>query len=248
MALGYLAARETAMFAVRTLEIEGASRAVAADIREALRDTEGQSLVALDPGEVEARIERIPAVRFASVDRSFPHKLSVLIVSEKPLALLRVGDQGWIVSADGRVLREVEPRAHPRLPRIRLPQGTPLEPGARLRHPDARRPLALLAALSPSFPARPLAAESKSGELSLVVDGWVRIRLGDANRLEQKLAAAAAVLRSLSSEERAGLSYLDASVPERVVAGPKSQPVSESLEFGLEDPENKGFDTPENGA
>jgi hypothetical protein len=47
--------------------------------------------------------------------------------------------------------------------------------------------------------------------------------------LARKLAAAAAVLRSLPEEERLPLGYLDASVLERVVAGLDSQPSSEAL-------------------
>jgi cell division septal protein FtsQ len=226
--LAYLAARETAVFAVHTVEVSGAPSAVETDVRRALRDVDGRSLVVLDPGDVEARLEKIPYVRFAYVDRSFPHDLLVRIVAERPLALLRSGDKGWIVSAGGRVLGAVEPRAHQELPRIRVPLEVELEPGATLREAETSLALRLLAALPPRFPARPLAAESSGGEVSLVVEGWIKLRLGTPDRLEEKLAAAAAVLRSMTPEERVALSYLDASVPERVVGAAKSQLESES--------------------
>jgi cell division protein FtsQ len=223
----YAVARETAVFAVETVEVTGASPEVEAAARKALAGVVRDSLVALDPADVERRLERIPLVRLASVDRSFPHGLTVRIVGERPLALLRAGSKGWIVSADGRVLREADPRAHPRLPRIRLPADTSLSPGETVHAVGPRLALRLLAALPPRFPARPISAESEGGEASLVVEGWIKVRLGTAIRLEEKLAAAAAVLRSLTPEERAALAYLDASVPERVTAGAKPQPESE---------------------
>src|SRR5207253_9058177 len=46
----YGLARETSLFAVRSIVVEGAPPAVAADLRTALRSYEGRSLVAVDAG------------------------------------------------------------------------------------------------------------------------------------------------------------------------------------------------------
>jgi cell division septal protein FtsQ len=224
---GYALARETSVFAVRTVQVSGAPPEVAAEIRGALRDVLGDSLVALDPEDIEARVLELPSVRLAYVDRSFPHGLLVAVEPERPLALLTAGSEAWVVSADSRVLRAVESRAASRLPRIRLPGGTSLQRGERLGDPELRLALGLLRALPRDFPVRVLSAEATGGEVSLVVEDWIKVRLGPPDRLGAKLAAAGAVLRSLPPEERSALGYLDASVPERVAAGAKTQPESE---------------------
>jgi cell division septal protein FtsQ len=227
LVLAYAGARETSVFAVRAIEVPGASPTLAAEVRRALRDVEGESLVALDAGEVETTLRGLPSLSDARVDRSFPHALVVRVVPERPLALLRSGSEAWIVSAEGRVLRKVESRGSAKLPRIRLPDGASLRPGERVGK-EAAAALSVVRAVPNDFPVRVLSADVREGEASLVVAGWVRVRLGEPVDLGRKLEAAAAVLGSLPPEELAAFAYLDASVPARVVGGHKPQPESES--------------------
>ena len=104
----YGLARETSLFAVRSVEVEGASASVAADVRAALRSYEGRSLVAVDAGAVEQRADALPAVRSAVVDRAFPHTIRIRIAPEVPVAVLRRGSESWLVSARGRVIQPIE--------------------------------------------------------------------------------------------------------------------------------------------
>ena len=71
------------------------------------------------------------------------------------------------------------------------------------------------------------AVRSEEGELTFVLsstDGErPELRLGEPADVGLKLAVGALVLRSLSAEERADLAYLDVSLPDRPVAGSKSQ-------------------------
>ena len=76
-ALLYLGARETSVFAIRTVTVRGASPAVAAEVRRALRPLEGTSLLQLGSGEVDRRLASIPDVASARSDRAFPHTLTV---------------------------------------------------------------------------------------------------------------------------------------------------------------------------
>ena len=79
----YGLARGTSMFAVRTVEVQGASPALAAQVRAALRPVEGTNLLALKAGAIVPPVEELPAVRSASYDRDFPHTLRVRVVPEK---------------------------------------------------------------------------------------------------------------------------------------------------------------------
>ena len=225
--LAYLGARETGVFAFRTVEISGASRPVAEDVRKALVPLEGTSLVALDPHDVEQLLEGVPTVHAAHVDRAFPHGLSVEVEPEQPLAVFRDGARAWLVAASGRVIEPMEPTARAQLPRVRIDVSRTPTVGAQLPGDDAEAALAVLSALPGGFPGRVLyATVEEEGAVLALADG-PEIRLGEPTMLARKLAAAAAVLRSLPAEERIPLGYLDASVFERVVAGTDPQPSSE---------------------
>ena len=61
--LAYLGARETSVFALRTIDVEGAPEPVVAQIRQALKPLTGHSLASLDAKDVVRRVESLPTVR-----------------------------------------------------------------------------------------------------------------------------------------------------------------------------------------
>ena len=115
---GYLLARETSLFAIDTIEVQGGSAPVARQVREALAPFAGKPLVGLDGSAVLARVDALPTVFSASFDRDFPHTLRITVVPERPAAVLRRGPQSWLVSTRGRVMERLASSAVPRLPRI----------------------------------------------------------------------------------------------------------------------------------
>ncbi|TML58586.1 MAG: FtsQ-type POTRA domain-containing protein [Actinobacteria bacterium] len=100
----YLVARETPLFAVRSIEVSGVHGAAAAHVRAALRSLEGKSLLALHGSDVEGRLASVPDVQSATYDRAFPNTLRIVVVPERPVAVIRQGASAWLVSARGRVL------------------------------------------------------------------------------------------------------------------------------------------------
>jgi cell division protein FtsQ len=228
LALAYGAARETPLFSVRAVELRGATPGVAADLRGVLAEVEGVSLVALDRGALERRLRAVPSVREASVDRAFPHTLSVAVRPERPLAVIRDGARAWLVAETGRVVRTVEPPALAQLPRIRVDLARAPAVGSTLASGSVHDALRVLRAADAGLAPGILYASVAEGEVELVLRDRLAVRLGPPLDLTAKLAAARAVLASLSADERALMGYLDVSVPERVVAGPNAQPESES--------------------
>ena len=223
LALGYLAARSTSVFALRSVGVSGAGAVVEADVRAALRPLEGESLVTVDADSVERQLSALPSVRAARVDRAFPHGLRVVVVPERPVAVLRSGRAAWVVSERGRVIRAVESNTNRRLPRIWLAAGAAFEPGATLAIPTASKALRVVASLPARFPVPVRTARATGDGLVLVLSTELEVRLGPADDLGAKLAAAAAVLWALSATERAELDYLDVSLPERPVGGVNPQ-------------------------
>jgi cell division protein FtsQ len=222
LGLLYLAARETSVFAAEEVEITGGSRAVRESIREAVQPVVGESLVALDQDELRRRLEALPTVRAVRLDRAFPHTLRIAVSPELPLAILRQGEEDWLVSAEGRVMRTLD-RGSSSRPVVNVGDEVAVAPGEVANVVDVRHALAALRRLPRRFPVRVETARVEEGSVFLDLAGGAELRLGRPRQLALKLVAAARVLRALTAYERADLGYLDVTVPERPVAGPKPQ-------------------------
>lgn len=207
------------MFAIGELRIEGAPPRLARQIEHELAPLLGRSLVGLDGEGIVAQLEALPAVRTAGYDRAFPHTLVIRVVRERPAAVLRRGAESWLLSARGRVVRQLEQGAHPRLPRIWAPKTVPVEQGAVVADPAVLRSvLALRPVAAEGFPARIRTVRSDD-ELVFVLVSGLELRLGHDSELALKLAAAREILPLLDPPALGGPTYLDLSVPERPVAG-----------------------------
>jgi cell division septal protein FtsQ len=221
----YGLARETSLFAVNAIHVDGASPQVAAQVRNELRGYDGDSLVAIDAAAVEGRVDGLPAVRASKVDRAFPHTLHVSVVPEVPVAVLRRGAQSWLVSARGRVIAEVRLGARAALPRIWLPATTEIELGALLSQEGgglAARSLATF--VGSGFPNRITFVRALDGQITLGLRGGLEIQLGPPVDLRLKMAIVHKILPTLALPSQGGPDYLDLTVPERPVAGRNSQP------------------------
>jgi cell division protein FtsQ len=221
----YLVARETSLFALRTIDVRGVPGPVAEQAREALAPFLGHSLASVDTGAITERLAALPTVRSATVDRDFPHTLRLELRAERPVAVVRHGDEAWVVSARGRVMQVVESGTFVRLPRIWLTEDVPApRPGVFLLPDEGGLVVHTLGRIPDDFPVRVSTARGTPDDLVLVVDDTkAELRLGEAVEVRLKLAVAATVLESLSIDERQNLAYLDVSLPTRPVVSLKSQ-------------------------
>jgi hypothetical protein len=226
LALLYLAARMTPIFAVRAIEVTGASQSVRQAVRGAAEPFEGKSLVGLDGAALVDELEALPTVRSVTYDRAFPSTLRILVTPEVPLAVLRLGPDRWLVSQRGRVIRRYVRDPKERFPRFRLPQRANVVPGSVVSDESARVILAALVGAPSTFPVRIDKVSLAGGELTMELRaswGAPELRLGEPVDVRAKLAAAGIVLPSLAADYRESVAYVDVSVPERTVVGTNSQ-------------------------
>ena len=126
---GYWLLANSSAFAVSGVSVSGGGAILSAEVRQAaVGAVGGRSLLQVDAGAIEQAVERLPYVRSATVDRSFPHTLSIQVTTYRPVAAVRSGKSGYLVSSDGRVLDTGVP-AKSRLPVIRVARGLVLTPG-----------------------------------------------------------------------------------------------------------------------
>lgn len=213
--VAWLGARETGVFAVRTIEVAGAPPAVATQVRRALAVTRGTSLLKVDLDASLRAVEALPTVASARFDRAYPHTLHVVVVPETAVAVVRQGADSYLVSARGRVVARADRHDRPALARIWVKRSVELRLGAPTAG-DLRAAVTAVAPLAGSnFPGRVSSVTATPDTLTLRLRSGLEVRLGDPLDVALKLAVAARVIPLLT----AGTSYLDVAVPERPVAG-----------------------------
>jgi cell division septal protein FtsQ len=217
-ALAYVGARETSVFAVQAVDVRGGTPVLRAQVRAALADVVGTSLLKVGGTTVQSRIAPIPGVRSFTYDRSFPHTLRVVVRREVPVLVVRrvPGDDAVLVAASGRVIKELP---HPRLshlPRLWVKKTVPVTVGAPIPRSLAGAAAALAALRGAGLPGGVSTVTVGEGELSLRLSGGLEVRLGDTGDLRLKLAIARRILR-MTHAAAGGSGYLDVSLPERPV-------------------------------
>jgi cell division protein FtsQ len=213
----YAFARTSSLFAVETVRVEGTTPVVARLVAQELEPLVGTSLLAVDAADIVARVEALPEVRSASIDRSFPNKLVLDVRRELPAAVLRGGADSWLLSERGRVIRSVDRGAHPRLPRIWTSEQ--VEPGAIVSADATALAARVVRELRRGFPARVRTVSAGRAGIVLQLASGLDLRLGDGDELALKLAVAGRVLALVDP----ATDYLDVSIPERPVAGENPQ-------------------------
>jgi cell division protein FtsQ len=222
----YLVARDSALFAVQRVEIQGAPPAVSREVRAALRPLEGESLLRVDLDAVANRLAAIPSVRYARFDRAFPHTLVVTVAAERPVAVLRRGDEAWLVSARGRVIRSLQNPRRSSLPRVWAPITVSATAGDRLTDEPTLQAVRALAAVADSdLPARVRHARATEAGLTLVLAAGTEVELASDQELPLKLAVARRVLLALDPAREGWPAYVDLTVPGRPVVGFSSSKV-----------------------
>jgi cell division septal protein FtsQ len=215
-ALCYVLARETTVFAVRSVVVSGAPPRVAAHVRAALRPLDGRNLLRIDSAAVERRLEPLSDVASVSFDRDFQHTLRLVVTPAHSVAVLRRGPSAWIVSSDGRVIRSASMSAAPRLPRIWVAHATAVDVGTAVGDEDAARAIrAVAVARAQGLGVRIHSVRSSPDELTFVLASGLELRFGEDSALAEKVAVARRILLVAGSTS----GYIDIAVPTRPVAG-----------------------------
>lgn len=96
---------------VQEVVVQGRSHTPPQDLLAALQVQRGDAIVAFDPGEARARVEALPWVKSAVVERSFPETVRVALVERRPLALWQHQGTLHLIDTDGEIIgiRDLRP-------------------------------------------------------------------------------------------------------------------------------------------
>jgi cell division protein FtsQ len=222
---GYWGLEHSSVFSIGHVTVTGGNPRVDAQVRALVSaDVAGKSLLQVDASALATRVEALPDVRLARVDRAFPHGVDVSVVMERAVAFVRAGDARYVISADGRVLRSVT-RAPARLPRIVLPTGAVVVTGHTVSSTSMQAALSVLDGVPGRFErgigARLKGVVSTPGGVVAVFGHGLQVQLGSPGGLPLKLRIAAKVLSQMGASIRRSVAYVNVSAPARPTVGYK---------------------------
>jgi cell division protein FtsQ len=214
--LAYVGARETSVFAVRTLDVRGGNPQLRAQVRKALAGELGRNLLTVDRAALQEKLANVAGVLDFRYDRAFPNTLRITVRREHPVLVLRQGmDGAYLVSATSRVLKVLPHPMLSHLPRLWIRHDVPVTVGGTLPPSEAASVRALAVADGAGLPGGVKSINQTGGSFALELGAGLELRLGQPNDVRLKLAIAKRILRSTGAAVDAG--YLDVSVPERPV-------------------------------
>jgi cell division protein FtsQ len=161
-----------------------------ADILDAVDLANVHSMLVLDTAAVRARIERLPWIATATIERRLPNEVAITVTERTPFAVWRRGGRDVLIDRSGRELSAISNTSTLELPRVEGQDAAE----------DATRLLDLVAGF-PEVSSRMLHAERVAGRR------W-RLFLQGNTTIELPAEADAAAL-SMLVEPRAGGRLLD---------------------------------------
>lgn len=195
---------------VDKVQITGAEHTEVDDVLQATGlNSQGHAMISVDRFALARKVERLPWIATAEVDRKWPNVVRVKVTERIAIGAITVEGGVALLDASGRVL-DVAKEAPAGVVAIIGSDKVPA-PGRTVGGPilDA---LAILHGMSENLVKQTQAVHRLEGDpvtYEVGIQGGVTIRLGDANQIGEKLAAAEAVL----AVQHAAGTVIDVRVP-----------------------------------
>jgi cell division protein FtsQ len=208
----------TPLFSARAISVTGAhSHTSTAEIVDAAGLKGHPPLISVNPGAAAGRVEALPFIASARVERRWPDGVKVVVTERVPKALIAGPGSEWsIVDGTGRTL-EVLPGSKLPLGLLVLsvhgPTGVvrPARVGRTLGSAAAFA-LAVCRTLPPAFAAQVVSVtEGPDGTVSLGLNSRITVLLGTDSDLEAKYEDIAAIIAHASLR---GATVIDVTVPQ----------------------------------
>lgn len=111
-------AAEWAGLGLQQITVSGHDVTEDSDILAALGLDHARTLLSFDVMGAQARLELLPWVERASIDRAVPDGIEVRITERSAAAVLRAGERSWLIDRAGRKLQAVPADVMPQLLRV----------------------------------------------------------------------------------------------------------------------------------
>ena len=215
--VGVLAVLGSGLFAISTVEVEGAVYSQGDALDAVVAELEGANVLRVDTTAAERTLEAIPWVADARVTTDFPNGATIEIRERRPTVAYLAGDGRYrVLDNEGRVLDVIAGRPVDYLELI-VDDGPELEAGQRA--PKGYQAAAtLVSALTPQMRQRAtsVSVDQNATELSLILDDKIEVRFGAPEDLLDKLVRLQTALTNPNPELTA-TELIDVSTEDMIV-------------------------------
>ena len=214
LAYGGWAIAHSRLFALDGIEIKGASRVSRQEILAAGRLRIGMNLLSIDPRAIRIRLEELPAIDGARIERLYPSRLRIVIDERTPAGVVVLAQTMWLFDARGVAIAETAsvPRG---LPEIRVSGEATILAGQQLPEIGALDALAVWHSLPGSMKPKAGPIEMTAPDRFVMRIGDTRVILGAAEDLSMKFTALGQILAKASGRR---VYRVDVSAPARPAA------------------------------
>ena len=203
---------------VRDIEVVGSEQMTPDEVAAAAAIGSDQNLLLLSTEGVESRVESLPWVADASVERMLPGSIRIRIEERTPAMILSLGAARWTIDATGHVL--TSGKAVGGLPVFANPQLEEVEPGVALSTPESTGALTAWRSLPEGLRDQVTTLFAPTVErVSFALADGTLIRFGAAEDLDAKNVVLTTILERLAAEGTA-VEYIDVRVPTAPALGP----------------------------
>ncbi len=188
---------------VQHVEVVGTSGMSVDDVASLAR-LDGRSMMRLDLAAAERRLESIPTVQSATLERRWPNTIRITVTERAPWAVWQIGDDRNVIDSEGVVLGQNT--ALENAPVIRDVSGPArLAPGDHVDHDAVVLAQALLKRVPETLATNVSSLDySPQQGLTLTTDAGYRVVVGDSQNVDYKMAVWQAIEGSLGREAMAG--------------------------------------------
>ena len=209
IACGVLLVLHSSLFSARHVVVRGARRTPVAKLLSVAGLARHPPLLDVDPGVVSTRLEELPWVARAVVERHWPDSVTVTVTERVPVATvaLRAGGVA-VIDGSGRVLAH-EPDAPPGTVVLGIPE-QPGEPGSVLGG-QASAALMVARNLPPGLRSSVRGVVAVGDGVVLDLGGGLQVTLGVPGDLSAKFSALESLL---AGKVLAGPAMVDLTIPD----------------------------------
>lgn len=211
LAQGLVALARSEALQLEELEVTGNQRVGEQQIVEATGVEPGEPLLTVSTTRLVERIERIPWIRTARVERILPSKLRVLVVERTAELVVRTPAGPYLTDAEGLVLQQGDENL---VEMVNLPVQE-LGVGMHIDHPAFRHARRAYESLWEPVRSRVVSISASSvDQVKFNLHGGLQIFFGAAEQIDEKNRAVDAMLGELAGTDPAA-STIDVRVPSR---------------------------------
>lgn len=213
---GALRVWDSSLLELKKVEVSGNQQVAKEEVVSAAALTSGVHLFDIATGDVAEKVESLPWIAQAEIERILPSTVRIVVTERSPEAVVIVLGKSWVVDGSGVVLGE---GADAPLTILDL-RVEDVAAGEKIESPAFGHAVRVYRSLPDDVAARVSAVKAATVDrISLVLADGVVVLFGGAEFLDEKNFAVKALLRRAEKEGRP-LTYIDVRVPSRPATRP----------------------------